>query len=249
MPRKQSKTEEAIKKAQEAAYQRNLKQRERRRTSHDWTPEEREHKMARKKKRIAAKAQGMLPPSEQRRCGKVGYTGLPCKQGRYIVWVPQGEGQLDKPMLAPTCYGHLSQGQREKYAKIQGQKDGPKKSGRERQPRVVDALREQVEAHVAEIIAPLLSALEAEKPIVVGNGAHASVELHPDHRTRILAVQEIFDRVYGKPKQTTENTHQVAFEPVEVPTDKQREEEVARILAESGALGTIVASRNPASQN
>jgi len=248
MPKPRKRPLDPVTEAQ-IALQHKAKVRERRRTSSDWSVEEYAHKMARREARRTAEARGNLPPKEKRRCGFIGYQGpdRPCKQGRYIVFVPLKSGST-KPMMAPTCYAHLTPDQKERYAKVQGQ-DDVKAVGRPRQPRVVDALREQVEAHVAEIIGPLFEALEADKPIVVGNGPHATVELHPDHRTRIQAIQEILDRVYGKSKQTTEHTGQVGFTPVEVPVDSQREQEVAAILAQSGALGTILQSTNPARNN
>lgn len=246
MPKTRKKALDPVRQAQ-VDIQRKARVRERRRTSRDWSEEEYAHKMARRTARKVAEAEGNLPPKEKRRCGFVGYTGAPCRQGRYIVFVLRKDESI-KPMLAPTCYAHLTPDQKTRYAKLQGQ-DGAKTIGRPRQPRVVDALREQVEAHVAEIIGPLFEALEADKPIVVGNGPTAHVEMHPDHRTRIQAIQEIMDRVYGKSKQTTEHTGQVAFQPVEVPTDSQREQEVAAILAKSGALGTILQSTNPGRNN
>lgn len=76
------------------------------------------------------------------------------------------------------------------------------KGGRKPNPRAVDVLRERLEARIDEVLDPLFEALEAEASIVVGTG----LVRQADHRTRITAVRELLDRVYGKPKQQTEIT-------------------------------------------
>lgn len=68
------------------------------------------------------------------------------------------------------------------------------KGGRKPNPRAVDVLRERLEERIDEVLNPLFDALAAE------------VDYGPDHRTRITAVRELLDRVYGKPKQVSEIT-------------------------------------------
>lgn len=79
-------------------------------------------------------------------------------------------------------------------------------AGRPKKPRAVDILRTKLEADADRVLDPLFDALEADIAIPVGSGEEAAVDYQPDHRTRLLAVKEILDRVYGRPKQATEIT-------------------------------------------
>jgi len=80
-------------------------------------------------------------------------------------------------------------------AKESGRFGGPQPgAGRPKAPRAVDVLRERLEARIDEVLDPLFAALAAE------------ADFGPDHRTRITAVRELLDRVYGKPKQVSEIT-------------------------------------------
>lgn len=47
----------------------------------------------------------------------------------------------------------------------------------------------------------LIEALDAERPVVVGNGPHATMEMVPDHDVRLKASEVLFSRLYGKPRQ------------------------------------------------
>ena len=106
-----------------------------------------------------------------------------------------------------------------------------------RQPKAPEVLKELVENEIQEWLRPYLKAITAMKPVVVGNGRHAKIVNVPDHRTRQAAADSVLDRVYGKPKQTTELTGAEGGPvSVEVPVDKDRELEVARILAQNGAV-------------
>jgi hypothetical protein len=62
-------------------------------------------------------------------------------------------------------------------------------------------VREMLRAATPKAAQRLVEALDAERPIVVGNGAHAAVELHPDCDMRVRAANAILDRLYGKPTQ------------------------------------------------
>jgi hypothetical protein len=112
-------------------------------------------------------------------------------------------------------------------------------SGRPRRPRAVDVLREQVEERLEEVLAPLWDGLEAEKAVVVSGGQHEPgfVEYVTDMPTRLRAAADILDRVYGRPKQTTEIAGPDGGPVrVEVPRTAERAASVARILAGAGAL-------------
>lgn len=76
--------------------------------------------------------------------------------------------------------------------------------GRPRKPRVVDVVRERIEAEMDEWYAVLIDARQATRAIVVGQGEYATIEHVPDHPTRLRAFAAAMDRAYGKPKQTAE---------------------------------------------
>lgn len=81
---------------------------------------------------------------------------------------------------------------------------GPQEGGgRPRKPRAVDVLRERIEADIDRWLKPLEDGLTADRGVVVGDGPTAHVEFFEDHRTRIKAHREAFDRAFGKPTQPT----------------------------------------------
>jgi hypothetical protein len=212
------------------------------RTSRDWQGEEKEHKLHRKalRRKIRDKI-----PADKRLCGKELRTGGPCQQAKYVV-ERRYEDKPTRYFLAPTCFAHLPDDLR---AKLELKNLQPKTPGRPPRPRVIDVMKEQIEQEIAEYMAPYRESLLAMKQVVVGNGAHARMVEVPDHRTRLQATEALLDRVYGKPKQTTDQNVQISTPDVEVPSDQERQQAVARILAESGAIHTMAARNNPASQN
>lgn len=110
-------------------------------------------------------------------------------------------------------------------------------AGKPKRPTVTAVLRERVEAKVEEIVDVIFDGLGAEKPVVVGNGPSASMEMVPDYAVRLRAAADALDRVYGKPKQTTEIAGP-GGQPIEIapPRNPQRARDVSRILADAGAL-------------
>jgi hypothetical protein len=78
--------------------------------------------------------------------------------------------------------------------------------GRPRKPRVSEVLRERFEEEADEYYAVLREAREAMEPYTVGWGEDAHIEMVPDHKVRLKAVEVAFDRSYGRPKQATELT-------------------------------------------
>lgn len=76
--------------------------------------------------------------------------------------------------------------------------------GRPRKPRVVDVVRERIEADMDRWYTVLVEASEATRTVVVGSGDNAYIEQVPDHPTRLRAFAEAMDRAYGKPVQATE---------------------------------------------
>ena len=183
-------------------------------------------------------------------CTEIMLNGKRCPNGQYIV-----EREVDgktKLYRANWCFAHIPTEFRSRWGVgefVRGD-DNP---GRPRKPRPNDVLRELIENEMAEWLAPIRAALLAKKPTVVGNGRTARIEWSPDHRTRLQAVEAALDRVYGKPKQTSEVTGMVSLNAdIVVPTDDERQQEVAKILAESGALEMAkltAQAKNPVNQN
>lgn len=100
----------------------------------------------------------------------------------------QGEG---------TCLSHAPEEARESVG-FGGSQPG---AGRPRAPRVIDVLREKIEADIEGWLQPLVDGRTADRGVVVGDGEAARVEFVPDHRTRMKATAEALDRAFGKPSQ------------------------------------------------
>ena len=115
--------------------------------------------------------------------------------------------------------------------------------GRKKKRTASQIMRERFEAEADRYLAPLEKALEAMRPVVVGNGASAHVQMHPDFPTQLRAANDILDRIYGRPKQVSEITGADgdAIE-VHVPNDTDRKQALAAVLASAGALGSATAS-------
>jgi hypothetical protein len=72
-----------------------------------------------------------------------------------------------------------------------------------RKPRPNEVLREQLEELNDDAIRALTDALGADRALVVGQGPTAWVATAPDHAVRLGAAKELWDRLYGRPAQTT----------------------------------------------
>ena len=76
-----------------------------------------------------------------------------------------------------------------------------------RHPRVVDIMRERVEAAADEILDAYFRVLrEAMLYGTQQRSGEIVVSDHPDIGARMAAAEKLLDRVYGKPKQSTEIT-------------------------------------------
>ena len=97
----------------------------------------------------------------------------------------------------------------------------PGKGGREKKPRLIDVLRAEVEERMTEVTAPFWE------------GLHSN-----DMDTRQKSAKELLDRAYGKPTQATEISGPQGdpIELVKLPTDKDWNTAVAKVLKQSGAL-------------
>lgn len=129
-----------------------------------------------------------------------------------------------------TCLAHAPESFRRAAGFI-----GHGGGGRPKKPTVPQVLRQIVENAAGEVIQPFFDGLQAERPVVVGNGVHATLEMVPDPSVRIRAADGILDRVYGRPKQTTELTGaDGGAVAVHVPSTEERKAAVADVLREAG---------------
>lgn len=143
----------------------------------------------------------------------------------------------------PYCLAHADAETREKVGFIPDNGKG----GRPKNPRVVDVIREKVEARADEILGAMFEALEADQGIALSiKGGGMEIACIPDHRTRLMAAKDLLDRAYGKPKQQTEITGAdggaVAFE---IPVDSvDRSTRAAALLAQNGLVPLAVTTGN-----
>jgi hypothetical protein len=154
------------------------------------------------------------------------------------------------------CMAHQSEDEKE----ARGFGGSQPNSGPKKRPRATDLQRAVVEAAAEKLLEPYMRALGLEvdwhydedgRPVpqvtVTGRGGlvvHGEskdgdiiVSDHEDLKGQIDIVEKMFDRVFGRPKQTQEIAG-AGGGPVriEVPRSAERASEVARILAGAGAL-------------
>ena len=141
--------------------------------------------------------------------------------------------------MAKTCIPHMTTEQRQKLGIRWAGDPGANipKRGANKKFTAADILRERFEAEADRYLKPLEDALEAMRAVVVGNGAHARIEDVEDFNVRLRAVEMMLDRIYGRPRQTTELSGPGGDAvQVEVPKDEERAQQVAQILANVGAV-------------
>lgn len=177
-------------------------------------------------------------------CRKDLLNGKRCSSGAVIVRVKKDVFDKGTLKRTPFCRPHSDEELLTKLGitRFGGptSTSGPNRGKPRTNPHKV--MREMVEEHIIDFLKPYMEALTAEKEVVVGHGRAARVETVPDHRARMQAAESLFDRIYGKPKQSTVLEGGITVEPVEVPTDDQRQLEVAKILAAAGAVAPMAAS-------
>lgn len=169
--------------------------------------------------------------------------GRRCRAAK-VTLLDQDTGQYVRYKI---CLGHLMTFKHlhdaiEKRHGFHPAKASGGKGGRPRRPTAIEILRQKVEEEYGldKFLQPIFDALEAHRPVVVGNGSAATLELVPDDAIRLKAMAEAMDRIYGKPKQTQEITGASGGPvAVEIPSDEQRAKDVAKMLAITGALGDV----------
>lgn len=172
-------------------------------------------------------------------CGAPTAAGPPCTGKKSIVKVKGKRYQLK------TCVMHAPEAIKKELGVTSGAKFG---SGRKKQLSPHAVLRQRIEADIDKYLKPLEDALTAMKAVVVGNGRSAHIQEVDDLALRIKAVNDILDRVYGRPKQITEVTGTDGA-PMEVlvPNDDERRNALAAVLASTGALGAVIPANASAS--
>ncbi len=78
-------------------------------------------------------------------------------------------------------------------------------SGRPRQPRVIEVMRERIEQDIDRILRPYFDALEEAVLHATFEGSVIVSDV-PDLGARIAAAEKLLDRVYGKPRQAMEHS-------------------------------------------
>lgn len=173
------------------------------------------------------------------RCGKPTKKGKPCRN-------PRVKGKK-------TCMGHLSGKDKESMG-FGGPQPG---SGRPRNARPTEVMRRLVEEHVQVVLAPHFRTLgwdvvrdetSGELTIVQVDGGGAKIygeskegdinfTTVDDLGAHIAAAEKLLDRIYGRPKQTTELSG-AGGGPVElVPVTRDKAGQVGGILEKVGAGG------------
>lgn len=173
-------------------------------------------------------------------CSETTNAGNPCPQKAAVVFIRGKQYKLK------TCAMHAPAPIKRELNLFQY--GHPGKAGRKKKKTALDLVRERIEGEAERYLQPLEDALIALKAVVVGNGASAHIEYTEDLALRVDTAFKILDRVYGKPKQTTELSG-VGGDAIEiiVPSDDERKQSVAAILASTGALGMQIPQNNSAS--
>lgn len=162
---------------------------------------------------------------EKRKCKGTTKAGEPCPT------TPLHAGTLvdGVPAHGGYCRSHDPDLAAAGVSKIPAGFGGPQPgSGRPRKPRAVDVLKDWMEDHIDETLAPLKAGLTATKMVVVGNGPGARLEEVPDNATRIACARELLDRGYGRPRQTVDAV---------VVTDEDLLERIAQMEGELAQFG------------
>lgn len=186
------------------------------------------------KKRYPKKHYIKMPP-----CSSLTVAGRPCPNPAQIVTI------RGKNYKLKTCLMHSSEAVRDELGLLHPPRG---KVGRKKKQTASQILRDRFEAEAERYLKPFEEALEAMKAVVVGNGASAHIEFTDDIALRLKAIESMLDRIYGRPKQVTELTGADgdAIE-VTVPSDDERKQALARVLASTGALGTVIPANPSAS--
>jgi hypothetical protein len=68
-------------------------------------------------------------------------------------------------------------------------------------PRVSETNRSMLQGLTPKVIQRWSEGLDAERPVVVGNGPHAQLQMVPDYTERRQSGKQIWEALYGKPSQ------------------------------------------------
>lgn len=180
-----------------------------------------------------------MADAEQKKCNKTTKAGNPCRS-----WALHGYD---------VCMAHAPAKVRESAGFIAA--NG--KAGRKPLPKPNELARQLLEQHIEVVFAPHFKTLgydieieggEMKLVAIEGGGAkihgeskdgEVTVSPYDDLGAMITAAEKLLDRIYGRPKQTTELTGEGGG-PIEtrelIPADADFHTEVAQVLAEAEAI-------------
>lgn len=187
--------------------------------------------------------------SEKRACKGTTKAGKPCKNA------PLKDND--------HCIGHLSAKEKEALG-FGGPQPG---SGRPRMPKPTELARQLLEQHIEVVFAPHFKTLGYDIEIkggemkliasefggakVYGESKDGYIEVsdYDDLGAMIAAAEKLLDRVYGRPKQTTELTGEGGG-PIEtrelIPTDAKWRDEVTGVIQEAERAAGSALGSDPA---
>lgn len=146
----------------------------------------------------------------KKRCSAKTKRGTDCR-----AWALAGKG---------TCMAHSGRAVQAEVG-FGGAENGARGGASTRRPRPLEVLREKVEGDIEKWLKPYEDALTAVRPVLVGYGEDAYVEMIPDHKLRVMATEAVHNRLYGRPKTVSESK-------VEVTSKSQMDREIERLSEE-----------------
>lgn len=156
-----------------------------------------------------------MAESKKRRCNAKTRSGKPCR-----AWALKGH---------LVCLSHADEAVRAEMS-FGGSENGAKGGAATRKAKPLEVLREKVEGDIERWLKPYEDALDAVRPVLVGYGEDAYVEMIPDHKMRVSATEAVHNRLYGRPKTVTESK-------VEVTSRSQMDREIERLTEQLSRNG------------
>lgn len=115
-------------------------------------------------------------------------------------------------------------------------------AGRPRTPRVVDVMRERVEADIERILKPYFDAVDNAVMHATYEGEVHASDI-PDLGARIQTAEKLLDRIYGRPAQVGERPGVSVDVNLNLVTDHELRERAADLRRRLAATRTVKPSR------
>lgn len=186
--------------------------------------------------RVARTGIGVRP--ENRCTARVKATGARCRAAKVTLKRvdPGHEGEVTRYRV---CLGHLmALSDHDQLHERHGFRPNSTGGGRPPKPSAIEVLRHKVEQEygIDAVLKPYFEALTKANLFATYQG-EVNVSPHPDVGARIEAAEKLLDRVYGKPKQTTEVSGPGGGPvTVDVPNADERQAAIAELLRRAGAV-------------